>query len=1079
MSIELTPQSPGPESSTQQLPRMNFDIISSIEDGYESDYDESALQECDPDFQDLEDNGPPKIPFTSIHNCHSLPAHQMAFLSGQRVDISIIDVTTQPSRNNMMSPYLYTIQVRHAGSEWTVKRRFKHFRHLHKELVMYRTKLRMPVSSDQSESHAEKRLSARKNGLPTFPKKPDSFISSDDIQSRKELLEKYLQHTIRCSLYRNHPEMLKFLEVSHLSFVANLGGKGKEGRVLKLANTEKTEWWAPLWRKTRAWTKRWFAVEESFVLYLREDNTIGNLLLMDKYFQADTDPSATGKPNGIRISNSSRHLTLDCETPRRQEEWMNEINKVTDTTARDFIQENRFESFVPVREDSYAQWFVHGAAYMHAVSTALDLAKEEIFLTSWWLTPELFLRRPIKNENDPWRLDNLLEKKAAQGVKIYILLDNSPSSDINTMYAKQTLMKKHPENIKILRDPDLTKTSSSWVHNEKTVVIDQKIAFVGSSDLCWGRWDDEKHRLTDVGTVVCAATLDPSHFIPALREEEAAKAAETENKENEKSFKEQTSGTQDADDPQEGSATLERGVDIGEEISGTEERGIDTGEPVIDTADSGVLPAIPNHQTSDGSTLDRKKRSQEKELQKSTVSPKKLARNSVLEEDGLIRNNIATENKYTMKYDTIPQDVIGKLWIGKDYVNTSQKTETDLDQPFCDILDRQTQPRMPIHDVSAVVYGRVARDVARHFIQRWNAAKMSKAKDVPFYPFLVPKSYQHVNIATALKKMAVQCQCQILRSVSEWSAGQSHTESSIHEAYLQTINSAKYFIYIEGEYFVSATSTDDSLSNRIADALYNRIIKAHRVGETFRVYLVLPLSPEKCDVPYKAEKQDVDWNVDLGCKEVNALKTRLAKNIEDPSDYFTCCGLRTYGELNGKLVSETIYVHSNLLIADDSTVILGSAKIQDRNMMGPQDSEMAVIVEDTEFVDAYMNGEPYQAGKFAHSLRTNLFREYLGSQSDVDVTDPVVDSFYKSTWGKQASVNTATYERVFRPIPNDSIRKMDQLADYKRINPLCESSPHVAKGLLKKMRGFLVQMPLQFLSEEGTDSEEGNQSKLI
>lgn len=30
-----------------------------------------------------------------------------------------------------------------------------------------------------------------------------------------------------------------------------------------------------------------------------------------------------------------------------------------------------------------------------------------------------------------------------------------------------------------------------WSHHEKLVVIDQKIAFVGGIDLCYGRWDDE------------------------------------------------------------------------------------------------------------------------------------------------------------------------------------------------------------------------------------------------------------------------------------------------------------------------------------------------------------------------------------------------------------------------------------------------------------------------------------------------------------------------------------------------------------------------------------------------------------
>lgn len=39
-------------------------------------------------------------------------------------------------------------------------------------------------------------------------------------------------------------------------------------------------------------------------------------------------------------------------------------------------------------------------------------------------------------------------------------------------------------------------------------------------------------------------------------------------------------------------------------------------------------------------------------------------------------------------------------------------------------MDRGTTPRMPWHDVGAVVHGAAARDVARHFIMRWNAVKV-------------------------------------------------------------------------------------------------------------------------------------------------------------------------------------------------------------------------------------------------------------------------------------------------------------------------------------------------------------------
>ena len=36
-----------------------------------------------------------------------------------------------------------------------------------------------------------------------------------------------------------------------------------------------------------------------------------------------------------------------------------------------------------------------------------------------------------------------------------------------------------------------------WSHHEKTVVIDQTLAFVGGIDLCYGRWDTHEHPLND------------------------------------------------------------------------------------------------------------------------------------------------------------------------------------------------------------------------------------------------------------------------------------------------------------------------------------------------------------------------------------------------------------------------------------------------------------------------------------------------------------------------------------------------------------------------------------------------------
>lgn len=43
-------------------------------------------------------------------------------------------------------------------------------------------------------------------------------------------------------------------------------------------------------------------------------------------------------------------------------------------------------------------------------------------------------------------------------------------------------------------------------------------------------------------------------------------------------------------------------------------------------------------------------------------------------------------------------------------------------------------------------------------------------------------------------------------------------------------------------------------------------------------------------------------------------------------------------------------------------------------MLGKRDSEVAVIVEDSETEAAVMDGQPYQAGRYALKLRLKCFR---------------------------------------------------------------------------------------------------------
>lgn len=88
-------------------------------------------------------------------------------------------------------------------------------------------------------------------------------------------------------------------------------------------------------------------------------------------------------------------------------------------------------------------------------------------------------------------------------MKIFVLLykEVEMALGINSFYSKQQLAQMH-ENIRVLRHPDHARAGVFfWAHHEKLVIIDQTYAFVGGIDLCYGRWDDHNHRLTDLGSI--------------------------------------------------------------------------------------------------------------------------------------------------------------------------------------------------------------------------------------------------------------------------------------------------------------------------------------------------------------------------------------------------------------------------------------------------------------------------------------------------------------------------------------------------------------------------------------------------
>ena len=245
--------------------------------------------------------------------------------------------------------------------------------------------------------------------------------------------------------------------------------------------------------------KRWFILKDTYLVYLNceNNNSPGFVMLCDRAFQVKKGIRA-GAYHGIEIKNLQRSLVLKCRSSQQQHEWHEKLIGMMNGTGNLFYNHNllSYDSFAPPRPSQKCRWFVNAEAYMEGVMNGLNNAKEEIFITDWWMCPELFLKRPT--DDLQFRLDKILIKKAKEGVKVYVLLFKEVEFAISLLSSRtKSVLTQGGKNlnIKVMRHPEHSPAGVMlWSHHEKIVVIDQSVAFMGGIDLCYGRWDDDLHR---------------------------------------------------------------------------------------------------------------------------------------------------------------------------------------------------------------------------------------------------------------------------------------------------------------------------------------------------------------------------------------------------------------------------------------------------------------------------------------------------------------------------------------------------------------------------------------------------------
>ena len=725
-------------------------------------------------------------------------------------------------------------------------------------------------------------LLAFRRGNKASDKEREKEVSQFRVKQR-QMLELYLQRMIKFMLFRADANRLcKFLEISALGMRLASEGTyhGKEGFML-IRSAKGLDFRKTLTPKNvrNRHTPKWFLVRHSYIVCVDspEGMHVYDVFLFDSDFKLQssrpmiTDEkqkrkigktaksiAATSKEiakhpqhHRLKLTNSERRLKLLARNERVLHQFEESIRAMT--TSSPWCQQNRFDSFAPVRTKCFAQWLVDGRDHMWVLSRALDQAKDVIYIHDWWLSPELYMRRPAAI-SQKWRLDRILKRKADQGVKIFVIVYRNIDAaiPIDSQYTKFSLLDLHP-NVFVQRSPNQFRQNTFfWAHHEKLCIVDHTLAFVGGIDLCFGRWDTPQHILTD-------------------------------------------------DKP--------------------------TGFDAVE------FPKDGDH---------------------------------------------------------------CQLWPGKDYSNPRIQDFYALNKPYEEMYDRSQVARMPWHDISMQVVGQPARDLTRHFVQRWNYILRQRKPTRPT-PFLLPPPDFNPADLEALG-LDGTCEVQLLRSAGPWSIGTpDRTEHSIMNAYVKMIEESEHFVYMENQFFITSCTTEGAtVFNKIGDALVERITRAANNHEAWRAVIVIPLIPGFQNTVEEEGGTSVrlimQYQYRSICRGESSIFGRLKALGIEPEDYIQFYALRQWGRLgpNKSLVTEQLYIHAKCIVVDDRIALIGSANINERSQLGNRDSEVAAVVRDTDMLWSKMNGEPYRVGRFAHTLRMRLMREHLGLDVDKIMEDAQV-----------------------------------------------------------------------------------------
>ena len=143
---------------------------------------------------------------------------------------------------------------------------------------------------------------------------------------------------------------------------------------------------------------------------------------------------------------------------------------------------------------------------------------------------------------------------------------------------------------------------------------------------------------------------------------------------------------------------------------------------------------------------------------------------------------------------------------------------------------------------------------------------------------------------------------QIVRSCTKWSHG-IPTEHSVANAYISIIENSRHFVYIENQFFITACAdAQKPVKNKIGAAIVERILRAARAGEKYKIIVIIPAVPgfagDLKDDASLGTRAIMEFQYNSINRGGHSIMEMIAKEGYDPTEYIRFYNLRNYDRLN-------------------------------------------------------------------------------------------------------------------------------------------------------------------------------------